>query len=151
MYKQMIRVLSAFNNNQVKYLVIGGFAVNLYGVNRSTGDIDLYVEDTPQNRKNMRQALADAEIGDFEALERVPLLPGFLDFTLDFGLRLDLMSMVNGLENISLEELLDKSTLVEMEGVTIPFIDYNSLILSKKAANRLKDQSDIEELEKISN
>jgi len=151
MYKQMIKIFKAFNNNQVKYLVIGGFAVNLYGVNRSTGDVDLYIDDALQNRKNVRQALVEAEIGDFEALERMPLLPGLTDFVLDFGLRLDIMSVVTGLENINFEELLNKATLIEMEGVIIPFIDYDSLIISKKATNRQKDQFDVEELEKLMN
>ena len=151
MYKQVIRIFKAFNDNQVKYLVIGGFAVNLYGFKRNTGDIDLYIEDTPSNRKNIRKALAEAEIGDFEMLETIPLLPRLTDFTLKFGLKLDIMSIVKGLENINFEELLNKSTQIEMQGVVIPFIDYNNLILSKKAANRLKDQLDIEELEKLAN
>lgn len=35
------------NKNNVRYLMVGGFATNLHGFQRYTGDVDLYLEDTP--------------------------------------------------------------------------------------------------------
>ena len=59
------------------------------------------------------------------------------------------MTSVLGLEKIPFNELLLKASVVDIDNVLIYFIDYDSLILSKKAANRPKDLLDIEELEKI--
>jgi hypothetical protein len=76
-------------------------------------------------------------------------LPGWTDITLNFNLRLDIMTSVKGLENISFALLLEKAYVTEISGVPVYFIDYENLIKAKKAANRPKDLLDIEELEKI--
>lgn len=59
------------------------------------------------------------------------------------------MTSVLGLENKSFKELLEKANIIEIENIPVYFIDYENLIVSKKAANRPKDILDIEELEKI--
>ena len=45
--------------------------------------------------------------------------------------------------------LLEKANIIDIDGIPVFFIDYDNLIIAKKAANRLKDQLDIEELEKV--
>ncbi len=52
MNKQIIEVWSYLQNSNVNYLTIGGLAVNIYGYGRNTGDIDIYIEDTIENRRN---------------------------------------------------------------------------------------------------
>ena len=53
-------------------------------------------------------------------------------------------------KNIALKSLLlEKANIIEIDKVPVFFIDYDSLIIAKKATNRLKDQLDIEELEKL--
>jgi len=147
--QQVINIWKSFNFCKVNYLTIGGFAVNIYGFNRSTGDIDLYIEDTIANRKNLRAALKMAGIGDFEGLETLQFLPGWTDISLNYGLRLDIMTSVLGLENESFEELRKLATVIEIEETPVYFLDYHNLIKAKQASNRLKDQLDIEELKKI--
>ena len=39
--------------------MIGGFATNLHGYQRFTGDMDVWIEDTSENRKNLRKAFFD--------------------------------------------------------------------------------------------
>ncbi len=94
-------------------------------------------------------ALKNMGIGSIENIETMQFIPGWTDFTLNFNFRLDVMTSVLGLEKKSFSELLEKANIVEIDGVLINFIDYDNLILSKKAANRPKDILDIEELEKI--
>lgn len=77
------------------------------------------------------------------------LIPGWTDFTLNFNLRLDIMSTVKGLENKTFESLLEKANIIDISGFPVYFIDYENLIISKKAANRPKDIADIFELDKI--
>lgn len=149
MNSQIIDIWKYLAANKVKYLTIGGFAVNIYGFGRNTGDIDIFIEDTAENRINLREALKQAGIGDFENLNTMQFIPGWTDITLSFNLRLDIMTSVKGLENSTFEQLLEKAYITEISDVPVYFLDYDSLIIAKKATNRLKDQLDIEELEKL--
>jgi predicted nucleotidyltransferase len=149
MNEQILKVWKYLSENNVNYLTIGGFAVNIYGYGRNTGDIDIFIEDTIINRNNLRKALKQAGIGDFENLDTMQFIPGWTDFTLNFNLRLDIMTSVKGLDNTSFDILLEKANIIDIGGIPVYFIDYDSLIISKKAANRPKDLLDIEELEKI--
>ena len=149
MESQIIEVWKYFSLNNVKYLTIGGFAVNIYGYGRNTGDIDIYVDDSIENRENLRVALKQLGIGDFENIKTMQFIPGWTDITLNFNLRLDIMTSVKGLEDTTFEQLLEKAYIKEISGVPIYFLDYDNLIKAKKAANREKDLLDIAELEKI--
>ena len=40
---EMLLLLSVFQKHKVDYLIVGGFAVNRYGYNRATGDLDIYL------------------------------------------------------------------------------------------------------------
>jgi Nucleotidyl transferase of unknown function (DUF2204) len=151
MNSQIIEIWKYFSLNKVNYLTIGGFAVNIYGYGRNTGDIDIFIEDSIENRMNLREALKQIGLGDFENINTMQFIPGWTDITLNFNMRLDLMTSVKGLEKSSFKELLDKAYITEISNVPVYFIDYENLIIAKKAANRPKDLLDIEELEKINN
>lgn len=151
MNEQIIAIWNSFFENKVKYITIGGFAVNIYGYNRSTGNINIYLEDTIENRINLRKALKSINLGDFETIETMQFIPGWTDFSLNYGLRLDIMTVVKGLEDKSFSSLLEDATIVMIDKTPIYFIDYESLIIAKKASNRPKDLIDIEELAKTNN
>lgn len=59
------------------------------------------------------------------------------------------MTTVKGLESLTFDECYNMAVVAEIEGVPVRFLHYDHLIASKKAANRLKDQLDVQELEKI--
>lgn len=149
--EEILNIWKGLRQYNVKYITIGGFAVNIYGYNRSTGDLDILIEDSIENRKALRNAFKEIGIGDFESIETMQFIPGWTDFTLDFGLRLDVMTSIKGMENKNFSELLNEATIVIIEGIEVNFIDYKNLIIAKKATNRLKDQLDIEELDKVNN
>ena len=149
MNSQIVEIWKYLSANKVKYLTIGGFAVNMYGYGRNTGDIDIFIEDSIENRKNLREALKQAKIGDFVNLNTMQFIASWTDITLNFNMRLDIMTSVKGLENSTFEQLLEKAYIAEISEIPVYFLDYESLIIAKKATNRLKDQLDIEELEKI--
>ncbi|MEO0489674.1 MAG: hypothetical protein AAFZ49_08965, partial [Cyanobacteria bacterium J06659_2] len=63
-FKEFIQLL---NDNQVRYLVIGGYAVALHGYPRYTKDIDIWIEMTSENANRVLQALAQTpNLGGFE-------------------------------------------------------------------------------------
>ncbi|RKS98686.1 DUF6036 family nucleotidyltransferase [Flavobacterium sp. 123] len=149
MLQEILDIWEKLNEYNVRYLTIGGLAVNIYGYTRNTGDIDLLIEDTIENRKNLRLAFAAIGIGDFESLETMQFVVGFTDFTISYGLRLDVMTSIKGLENEKFDNLLQNSTIVFLKEIPVYFLDYDNLIKAKKATNRPKDILDIEELEKL--
>ena len=149
MNSQIIEIWKYLFLSKVKYLTIGGFAVSIYGYGRNTGDIDLFIEDSIENRENLRAALKKVGLGDFENIKTMQFMPGWTDITLNFNLRLDIMTSVKGLENSTFEQLLDKAYITKINDIPVYFLDYENLIKAKKAINRPKDILDIEELEKI--
>lgn len=151
MLQEILNIWKAFNENNVRYLTIGGLAVNIYGYTRNTGDIDILIDDTIENRKNLRLAFASIGIGDFPSIETMQFAAGFTDFTISYDLRLDVMTSIKGLENENFDTLLQSATIVLVKEIPIYFIDYDNLIKAKKASNRLKDKLDIEELQKLNN
>ena len=56
-YDRLGDVLRALNDESVAYVLFGGQAVNAHGILRYTGDIDVFVEPTPENVQRLRQAL----------------------------------------------------------------------------------------------
>ena len=67
----------ALNNNAVRYIMVGGFAVRFNGFNRSTEDIDLWMEDTLENRKSLRKSFFVLGYGDYPMLENMQFIPGW--------------------------------------------------------------------------
>lgn len=149
MNSQIVEIWKYLAENKVKYLTIGDLAVNIYGYYRNEGIIEIYFEDSIENRVKLREAIKQAGIGDFENLNTMQFVPGWTDIALDFNLRLDIMTSVKGLENNSFEQLLEKAYIIEISDIPVYFLDYENLIIAKKAANRPKDLLDIEELEKL--
>lgn len=134
---------------QGNVIMIGGVATNLHGFHRTTDDIDIWIKDNLENRKNLRNAFKEYGLGDFEALETIQFIPGWTDFYLDNSLRMDIMTSVKGLEDFGFDKCLEYASTATIYELEIPFLHINQLIDSKKAANRPKDQIDIIELENI--
>lgn len=135
----------------VRYIMVGGVATNLHGYNRSTADIDVWIEDTTENRRKFRVAFKKYSGLDLFMIERMQIVPGWTPFNLNNGLRLDLMIEMKGLEEFSFDECLKQVSIAEIDDVKVPFLDLNHLIVNKKAVNRPKDQVDVIYLERIKN
>lgn len=138
----------ALNRQEVRYILVGGFATNFHGFQRFTGDVDIYIDDTPENRTKLRKAYAEYGIGDFEIFETTPFIPGWVDFPLHNGVRLDIMTSLKGVE-ASFDECFHLAPVLKIEDVSVPVLHINHLIANKKTVNRTKDQLDVVELEKI--
>ncbi len=137
------------NNQNVRYIMVGGLATNFNGYNRLTEDIDLWIEDTLANRRNLRTAICDAGYGDNPLLETIQFIPGWSAFYIADGIEVDIMTEMKGLEHLTFEECLQQASIADIEGIKVPFLHINQLIQNKKVINRPKDQVDVMELEKI--
>ncbi|HWV75557.1 MAG TPA: hypothetical protein VN040_27760 [Pseudosphingobacterium sp.] len=147
--EEILKFWSALHLNQVKYIMIGGYATNLHGYQRFTGDLDIWIKDTRENRINLRQAFVDCEMGDYPMIEHMQFIPGWTDFQLNNGLRLDIIIEMKGLEGHSFDECLNMASIADIDNVIVPFLHINQLIANKKATNRPKDLNDVIALENI--
>jgi hypothetical protein len=70
-------------------------------INVSLATWIIWIEDTKENRRNLRKAFAEYGLGDIELLERVKFVTGRTDFYLKNGLRLDIITDMKGLDDFS--------------------------------------------------
>jgi hypothetical protein len=147
--KDIIDFWKALKINKVQYIVVGGYAVNLHGFKCITGDLDIWLTDTPENRKAFRNALVECSMGDYPMIEQMHFLPNCTEFILHNGLRLDALTNMSGLEQYAFDECLLMAPIADIGGINVPFLHINQLIENKKVINRPKDQIDINALEEI--
>lgn len=146
--EELIGFWRVLNSNSVKYIMVGGLATRFHGYNRSTDDLDIWIEDTLENRQNLRKAFYELGYGDFLSLETMQFVPGWTSFYAA-GVELDIMTEMIGIENESFETCYQMVSISDLNGVRVPFLHINHLIANKKAVNRPKDQMDVLHLEKI--
>lgn len=133
---------------QVKFMLIGGYAVNLYGYTRVTGDIDIWLEPTDINRDRFVSMLKKIKFSQ----ESIDYISG-LDFTLAQAfhmgqqpLQVDFMTKVSV---VNFQDAYQRKTEFPLEDFSVPVISFKDLILSKINTDRLKDKLDVEELQKV--
>jgi hypothetical protein len=134
----------SFNANQVRYLVVGGYAVALHGYPRYTKDLDIWIERTPANANRILKALDDFGFGSL-GLQEADFLEA--DQIIQLGYppnRIDLLTSVPG---VDFEDCYPLKIEVVVDDVIVNFIDLESLKKNKKASGRLQDLADLENLQ----
>ena len=147
--EDIIDFWKALQENNVQYIMVGGYAINLHGFQRFTGDMDVWLKDAPENRVNLRKAFIVCNMGDYPMIEYMQFVAGWTEFRLKNGMSLDIMVEMKGLEGYTFDECLSMASIADIEGVSVPFLHINQLIENKKVINRPKDQIDINALEEI--
>ena len=140
-----LEVYRSLNSHKVRYLVIGGLAVNIYGFPRSTKDMDIFIEHTIENCEELLEAFKSINLGTTYLTNPQKVFDNQVTIFDDL-IRIDVLTKVDGLE---FEPSWEERKEVEVEDVIIPFVSFEHLIDSKKAAGRKQDLEDIEYLIKI--
>lgn len=131
--------------NRVRFVMIGGFAYNLYRNPRATGDIDFLVALDADNESRLRQALIEFGFGSTLPEPTASLLQDGKVIMLGRSpIRIDIMTRIDG---IDFEEVDTTKLIFEIDGLTVPVISPASLLKNKKATGRMKDRPDVLELE----
>jgi hypothetical protein len=137
--------IAALNNQNVEYILVGGYAVILHGYRRTTGDMDIWVNTTKENYKKLIEACLSFGLPIVDLTEENFLLNEEIEvFT--FGrspVSIDIMKKVKG---CNFSEAYAKSIIYLEDNLAIRFIHYSNLIEAKKASGRHKDLDDIEKL-----
>jgi hypothetical protein len=147
---EFLSFLTCAQSHGLRYLLIGGYAVNYYGYSRNTNDMDIWLAPDNENRDLLIQTLICMQYTETEV---APLRKE--DFTLPFvatigndGALLDLLTYVH--QDISFEEAERQKNQFEIQkGLILNIVPYDVLKAMKLRTHREKDMFDIARLEEI--
>lgn len=130
--------------HEVKYLITGGFAVGVYGHPRYTGDIDIWVEASIANGRQLVAVFNDFGLSSFGLTPDHFSKP---EQVIQIGYppyRIDILTSIDG---VSFSEAFPAKHIVEIDGLHVNFIGLADLLKNKKATGRGIDLDDIKNLE----
>lgn len=141
-FKELFKSLNA---NNVRYLMIGGYAVGVYGYPRATNDIDIFVSDDDENVGNLIKALQDFGFIGFDLSSIFDEKRSLVEIGVE-PLKVQFMNFADGIE---FEEAFESRKIVAVEDILINTISKSDLIKNKRKSGRHKDLADIERLNQI--
>jgi hypothetical protein len=140
-------VFRSFQENEVRYLVIGGIASVLHGVPRATFDLDILIEATPENARRLLGALLSAGLGTASLTSPEDLLAHEITIFKD-KVRIDVQTSTPGLD---FGKAWDRRMTMTYRGQDFHVVTKEDLISSKRAAGRDIDLEDVRLLELTGN
>ena len=140
-FREFVTLLEQYN---VRYMVVGGYAVAIHGHPRYTKDLDIWIWVHEKNAKNILAALSEFGFDSLGLTEDDFLTIGYM---IQLGLppnRIDILTKADGLE---FENCYDSRVIIEIEGMPVNFIDLENLKKNKRASGRFQDLADLENLQ----
>ncbi|MEO6669038.1 MAG: nucleotidyltransferase [Ferruginibacter sp.] len=129
--------------NKVEYLIVGGYAVGIHGHPRYTGDLDIWLNSTPQNAELILKSVNEFGFSSFKLIQEDFTKPGNV---IQLGyppLRIDLLTEIDG---VIFQECFVNRKVVIIEDLKVNFIGYNDLLKNKRETGRPRDIDDIDNL-----
>jgi hypothetical protein len=141
-------LLFAMLDAGARFLVVGAHALAVHGVPRATGDLDLWVEPTPDNARRVAAALErfGAPLAALRLSPEDLLLP---DQVVQFGLPPRRVDLLTGISGVTFAEAWDRRASTKVEGQAVPVIGRADLVANKRATGRQRDLGDLEALGEV--
>ena len=143
MNQDFVDLLRAFKDADVRFLVVGAYALAHHGRPRATGDLDVWVDATPDNARRVMHALSAFGAPLQDVHERDFAQPGTV---LQLGVppvRIDILTELTGVRFGEAWPTRASGSFGELE---VHFIGRDAFIANKRATGRAKDLGDIEGL-----
>jgi len=140
-FKEFIQSL---NDNHVRYLVIGGYAVALHGHPRYTKDLDVWIESNAENIDKLLQALDQFGFGSLGLKLKDFKNP---DEVIQLGYPPNRIDLLSGIEGVDFDQCYQSRVQLVIDNITLNLIDLENLKKNKKATGRTQDLADLESLE----
>jgi uncharacterized nucleotidyltransferase DUF6036 len=141
---RLVTVCRLLNQADVRYVIVGGFALALHGVVRATKDVDVLIEATVDNARRALKALQGLTYGIARELNPAEVVARPITIIGDDP-RVDLLTLAWSVRYADAEPRMLR---VRIEDVEIPYADLDTLIRSKQTG-RLQDRADAEMLEDL--
>lgn len=145
--KDFLDFLQLLDKNNVDFLLVGGYAVILHGYARSTGDMDLWVNQNEENYSKLKKVYEEFGAPIFSLEE-------FFSDKFDvwsMGVeprKIEVLTKVSGLNFVESKSHCD---WINEKDFKVPYIDFEDLMKNKLASGRLKDLLDYQQLNKKRN
>lgn len=141
--------LRSLHIHEVRYMLVGGVATTYYGHVRMTMDLDLWVEDTAENKDRLVAALKEANVAGAEHYRNVDMIPGWSSLSIGtIGFEVDLMGYTKAFRKEDFAECYQRASVAHIESIPITVIHIDDLVREKQQLGRLKDLDDVENLQK---
>ena len=140
-YKEMLQCLS---EEDVKFLLVGAYALAVHGFPRATKDIDFFVWATPQNAANLIRALVKFGAPTDGVAESDFSSEGVIFQIGNSPRRIDIITTIDG---VKFDQAYTNRKTFSIEGLLVPVISLEDLITNKRASGRKQDLADVEKLE----
>lgn len=136
-------LLQLFEQHDIRYMITGAYALASYGIVRGTSDIDIWVDSTQENAMRIIEALEafGVAIGELQIKDFTEGI-----FLFRMGLAPNQIEIINYQDGVEFGLCWKPRTLIECDGLAIPFVDIHDYITNKRASGRLKDLADLERL-----
>jgi len=139
-FKEFLQLL---NSGKIEYLVVGGYALGYYGHPRATGDIDIWVAIRPDNADRLVAALQKFGFGPRDVVPDMFLREKQVIRMGVPPLRIELFTTISG---VDFATCYARRTRGIVDGIDVNFINLDDFKSNKRAAARVKDLSDLEQL-----
>jgi predicted nucleotidyltransferase len=136
-------LLAVFNEEKVKYLIIGGYAVIKHAEPRYTKDLDLWVSTNETNPENVFRALKRFG-APLSKLSPTDFASAGFFYTM--GIDPQRVDILFDLTELDFDACWERRVSSEVEGVVVHFISVEDLIFNKEKVGRLQDLADAEKL-----
>ena len=136
-------LLQSFVSHNVRFLVVGGYALAAHGHPRYTKDLDIWVWTDPSNAERIVKSL---ESFGFDGLGLTALDFQEPDVVVQLGrepLRVDILTFATGLDFVTAYE---NRIMVSIGNLEVPFVSIGDLRTNKLATGRLRDIADAADL-----
>lgn len=140
-FREFIESLNAFD---VHYLIVGGYALAVHGRPRYTKDLDVWLEQQPDNAEKVVKALDRFGFQSLGLKAEDFLVPNQVIQLGNAPIRIDLLTSVSG---IAFDQCYRSRMVVTIDQVPVNIIDLENLKKNKRASGRLQDLADLEALE----
>jgi len=142
------RFLFELLNHHVDFMVVGGLSVVFHGYLRTTGDMDLWIRPSNENKIKLLRVISQFGLSqDSIALLQTKDFTETLAF--HFNKPPDKIEFLTHISGLKFDDAVKNCTYLAIGHWKIPFIGFEDLITNKISAKRLKDLADVEELQKI--
>ena len=136
--------IGLLNSANVRYVIVGGYAVAFHGHPRFTGDMDVFVDPSLPNARLLEGVLRRFGFGDVglsaEDFTRA-------DTIVQLGLPPNRIDLLTALTGVTFPEAWDQRVEGELGGLRVSFISKDLLIRNKRATGRTQDLADAEAIE----
>lgn len=138
--------LGLLEKHNVEYVIVGGYAVGVHGFPRYTGDMDVFVAISAENAGRLVDVFHEFGFASLGLKASDFLEP---DTVVEVGREPMKIQVLTGIDGVSFEKCRSDRMVVNLSGLQVPFIGFESLMANKAASPRSKDRIDLEELTRL--